>query len=103
VEVSHASLETGFSAAPYPPLPAAGGIISITNIINSATLLSFIRVCFARFPSFHSESRAFRTVLESGILAWRPIAVQFADSYPVRQLLSRGSTGLDNTSESHPL
>ena len=48
VEVSHASLETGFSAAPYPPLPAAGGIISITNIINSATLLSFIRLCFAR-------------------------------------------------------
>jgi hypothetical protein len=45
VEVSHASLETGFSAAPYPPLPAAGGIISITNIINTATLLGFIRLC----------------------------------------------------------
>ena len=45
MEVSHASLETGFSAAPYPPLPAAGGIISITNIINTATLLGFIRLC----------------------------------------------------------
>ena len=69
MEVSHASLETGFSAAPYPPLPAAGGIISITNLINTAALFSFIRLCsladcVRSIPSRPPWSRLYPPTLE---------------------------------------